>query len=107
MNIEDKDVQSFSTSFYYDLFNIIISSIIFLVLAAFACPGYLLLGPVTSLIDYLTEKERLKALAGSKVKIKASDVVASYQILLSSVLFPLTTLTYLQLLIIYCYYYVT
>jgi hypothetical protein len=47
-------------------------------------------GPTTTLITYLTEKERVKCLKGSKVKHYGNDVVGSYKIILSSSLLPLT-----------------
>lgn len=46
--------------------------------------------PTTSVIAYLSEKERLKCLKGSKVKQYGNDVVGSYKIMLSSFLLPLT-----------------
>jgi len=46
--------------------------------------------PTTSLIAYLSEKERVKCLKGSKVKHYGNDVVGSYKIMLSSFLLPLT-----------------
>lgn len=49
-----------------------------------------MMGPTTTLITYLSEKERLKCLKGSKVKMYGNDVVGSYKILLSSFLMPLT-----------------
>ena len=48
------------------------------------------MGPTTSLIVYLSEKERIKCLKGSKVKKNGNDVVGSYKILLSTFLMPLT-----------------
>jgi hypothetical protein len=46
--------------------------------------------PTTTLIAYLSEKERIKCLKGSKVKHYGNDVVGSYKIMLSSFLMPLT-----------------
>lgn len=46
--------------------------------------------PTTTLIAYLSEKERMKCLKGSKVKHYGNDVVGSYKIMLSSFLLPLT-----------------
>ena len=46
--------------------------------------------PTTTLIAYLSEKERIKCLKGSKVKHYGNDVVGSYKIMLSSFLLPLT-----------------
>ena len=49
-----------------------------------------MMGPTTSLIVYLSEKERIKCLKGSKVKQYGNDVVGSYKILLCTYLMPLT-----------------
>lgn len=46
------------------------------------------MGPMTTLVVYLSEKERIKCLKASKVKIHGNDVVASYKMMLSLVLFP-------------------
>ena len=57
-------------------------------------PGLLLNGPLGLLIKYLSEKERRKALAGSSVKIKGTDVVASFKVMSSFVIFPVASLIY-------------
>jgi hypothetical protein len=49
------------------------------------------MGPTTSLIAYQSEKERQKCLKNSDVKVRGSDVVGSYKILLSMIYFPITT----------------
>jgi hypothetical protein len=49
-----------------------------------------MMGPTTSLIAYLSEKERIKCLKGSSVKMFGTDVVGSYKILLGTCLMPLT-----------------
>ncbi len=48
------------------------------------------MGVTTTLIAYLAEKERIKCVKGSKVKLFGNDVVGSYKILLASVLMPIT-----------------
>lgn len=55
-----------------------------------ALPGIIMFAPTTTLIAYLSEKERIKCLKGSKVKHYGNDVVGSYKIMLSSFLLPLT-----------------
>lgn len=47
------------------------------------------MGPMTSLVVYLSEKERIKCLKASKVKLHGNDVVGSYKIMVSLVLFPI------------------
>ena len=54
-----------------------------------AIPGVIFMGPMTSLVVYLSEKERVKCLKASKVKLHGNDVVGSYKIMVSLVLFPI------------------
>jgi len=63
-----------------------------LLLAPVALPAMLLSIPVGLMTALLAEKERKKALAGSTVKVKAVDVVASYKILVALVIVPLYNL---------------
>jgi hypothetical protein len=60
------------------------------------------MGPMTTLVSYLSERERVKCLKASKVKLKGTDIVGSYKILLTITFFPFfqflnTFLTYLAL----------
>ena len=48
-------------------------------------PACIIYGPPALACKYLSEKERVKALSASKVKILGNDVVASYRILTSLV----------------------
>lgn len=57
-------------------------------------PGVILGGPFALFLQYLSEKERKKALAGSKVKISANDVVASYKIVCAFVIFPIQSMLF-------------
>ena len=68
-------------------------------------PGLLLTGPVIFVLEHLSELERLKALKGSKVKISGKDVVASYKIMISSVIFPLTSLVFTVVLFLFLWFY--
>jgi len=61
-------------------------------LAPLALPSMLLFVPVALITSVLSERERVKALAGSTVKVQAMDVVASYKILVSVVFVPLYNL---------------
>jgi len=55
----------------------------------FVIPGNLITYPLTVVINYQTELERIKALKNSNVKIKANDVAASYKIFAYICAFPL------------------
>jgi glycerol-3-phosphate O-acyltransferase/dihydroxyacetone phosphate acyltransferase len=51
-------------------------------------PGGVLFSPVIVLIRRLSERERLRCLRESKVKLEARDIVASYKIILGAALLP-------------------
>ena len=84
----------YTTTFTADVFEIIRCLIVIMISFSFALPGVLLGGPFALLLQYLSEKERVKALAGSKVKISANDVVASYKIVCAFVVFPIMSMIY-------------
>ena len=84
----------YTTTFSADVLEIIRCLIIIMISFSFALPGVLLGGPFALLLQYLSEKERVKALAGSKVKISANDVVASYKIVCAFVVFPIMSMIY-------------
>ena len=54
----------------------------------FALPGMLMLIPLGLFLTYFAEKERRKALAGSEVKVKGVDVMASVKVVASIVIYP-------------------
>ena len=55
----------------------------------FALPGLMMLAPLATIVAYYAEKERKKALAGSDVKVKGTDVMASVKALSALILYPL------------------
>jgi glycerol-3-phosphate O-acyltransferase / dihydroxyacetone phosphate acyltransferase len=71
-----------------------------------ALPGIVLTGPFIMVLEYLAEIERKKALAGSKVKISGKDVVASYKIMISTVIFPLSSLIFTTAFFLFLFFYV-
>jgi glycerol-3-phosphate O-acyltransferase/dihydroxyacetone phosphate acyltransferase len=50
--------------------------------------------PLGLILRYLSEKERRKALASSKVKVLGKDVVASYKIISAAVIVPVAMNVY-------------
>jgi len=55
----------------------------------FVLPGLLTLAPMGILNKILAEKERVRALKKSSVKVVGADVMGSTKILTSLILFPL------------------
>jgi hypothetical protein len=47
----------------------------------FVLPGDIMVFPLSAAISYYTEQERIKALKGSKVKVRANDVRSSIKII--------------------------
>ena len=60
----------------------------------FALPGYMMSFPIAVILDSLSERERKKALASSKVKLSGKDVVASYKVLASLIVVPIAVFMY-------------
>ena len=54
----------------------------------FVIPGNLMIFPLSTYISFYTERERIKALKGSTVKVKANDVRSSIKILAYICLYP-------------------
>jgi len=55
----------------------------------FVLPGNIMTFPLSSAINFYTEQERIKALKGSSVKIKANDVRSSIKIVAYLSTFPI------------------
>jgi hypothetical protein len=54
----------------------------------FVIPGNLMIFPLSTAISFYTERERIKALKGSTVKVKANDVRSSIKILAYISVYP-------------------
>jgi glycerol-3-phosphate O-acyltransferase / dihydroxyacetone phosphate acyltransferase len=48
-----------------------------------------MLAPLATIVAFYAEKERKKALAGSDVKIKGTDVMASVKVVSMLILYPI------------------
>lgn len=55
----------------------------------FVLPGNIMLFPLSTAISFYAEQQRLAALIGSSVKVKANDVLSSTKILAYIVTFPI------------------
>jgi len=53
-----------------------------------ALPGLFMMGPMATVVALYAERERKKALAGSDVKVKATDVMASVKVMASLIFYP-------------------
>ena len=56
--------------------------------ALFALPGIAMLSPLGFIVQYRAERERIKALANSSVKVKGNDVMASIKVTSMMILYP-------------------
>lgn len=54
----------------------------------FVIPGNIMIFPLSTAISFYTERERIKALKGSTVKVKANDVRSSIKILAYISIYP-------------------
>jgi hypothetical protein len=67
----------------------LISLIRLLLSMLFVVPGDLMVFPLSTAINFYTEQERIKALKGSVVKIKANDVRSTTKIVAYISTFPI------------------
>lgn len=94
LGIEDYQIRTFKKNMLLDLLKLskaLGRSIFSFILAI---PGLIMTIPLGLLVEILSERERLKALANSKVKILGKDVVASYKILSSFIIVPFAITIY-------------
>ena len=87
------------------LFELIIASIKIFFLTLLALPGIFLFSPVFIATKKISEKKRREALAGSTVKIKGNDVIATWKILVSMGFAPILYTIYSIIGIKFIHYY--
>ena len=82
------------------------TSIQILLLTVLALPGVILFSPVLIATKKISEKKRVEALAGSTVKIRGNDVLATWKILVSMGLAPIlyTFYSLIGIKIVHMYY---
>jgi glycerol-3-phosphate O-acyltransferase / dihydroxyacetone phosphate acyltransferase len=71
------------------VFFLVVSFIRLMFSILFALPGTIMLFPLSTSIQFYAERERIKALKGSTVKINANDVLASAKIVAYMGTFPI------------------
>ncbi|EAS02043.2 glycerol-3-phosphate O-acyltransferase (macronuclear) [Tetrahymena thermophila SB210] len=88
-SIEDYQVRTYEKDFKKNLMIFIYSIFTVLFHLIISLPGILINGPFGLLLNYLSEKERIKCQRESKVKVLGKDVVASYKLILAIVILPI------------------
>ncbi|KAJ3117305.1 hypothetical protein HDU96_007211 [Phlyctochytrium bullatum] len=63
-----------------------------------ALPGFVLNFPVMSLCEFISKRKARDALANSSVKLRGSDVIATWKILVAVIAFPLMHITFAVLI---------
>ena len=81
MNIRDDQVVYFEKNIIRSVGFMILSFVRLLLSLLFVLPGNIMCFPLTTAISFYSEAERIKALKGSNVKIKANDVLSSIKII--------------------------
>jgi len=71
MNISDAQVAYFKKSFYRQFIWMIVSLVRLMLNFIFVLPGNLMSLPLSAAVGFYAERERIKALKASSVKIKA------------------------------------
>ena len=79
-NIEDSQVRLFKENKLMTVILMLFSLLRLILSIIFVLPGDIMVFPLSAAISYYTEQERIKALKGSKVKVKANDVRSSVKI---------------------------
>lgn len=88
-NIPDHLVMRDRMSFSKNLWLLCFRSLRLLIMLAFALPGIVMFLPVFIVAKRISKQKAKEALAGSTVKIKANDVIATWKILIGMGLAPL------------------
>ena len=88
LGINDEQVKHIRFNIIALFFNIVYSFVRMCLSLVFALPGLTMLLPLGLIVAYFAEAERRKALAGSEVKVKAVDVMASVKVAACLVLYP-------------------
>ena len=89
MNIRDDQVVYFEKNIIRSVGFMILSFVRLLLSLLFVLPGNIMCFPLTTAISFYSEAERIKALKGSNVKIKANDVLSSIKIIAYVATYPL------------------
>jgi glycerol-3-phosphate O-acyltransferase/dihydroxyacetone phosphate acyltransferase len=88
LNIRDSQVKDMKINIFHLFWNFMVSFVRCVFSLVFALPGILMLIPLALFVSYFAEKERRKALASSDVKVKGVDVMASFKVAATLVLYP-------------------
>lgn len=87
-NITDEQVSLFKVTWFQQIVLLFISLIRLMLSLIFVLPGNIMVFPLSTAISFYAERERIKALKGSSVKVKANDVLSSIKILAYISTFP-------------------
>ena len=88
-NIDDSQVKLFKLNWFFQTILMLYSLIRLLFSLIFVVPGNVITFPLTIGIGFYVERERIKALKNSTVKIKANDVQSSLKIFSYICMYPL------------------
>jgi glycerol-3-phosphate O-acyltransferase/dihydroxyacetone phosphate acyltransferase len=97
LNIRDEQVALFKQTWVRQIIFMMLSLVRLILSLMFVLPGYIMMFPLSSIISIYAEKERIKALKSSVVKIKGYDVLATVKTVAYISTFPiyLTVFTYI------------
>lgn len=88
-NIRDEQVKNLETNYLLMVVYMIVAFMKWIVCLIFVLPGNLMIFPMSSTVAFYAERERIKALKGSNVKIRGDDVLASIKTLAYISTFPI------------------
>jgi glycerol-3-phosphate O-acyltransferase/dihydroxyacetone phosphate acyltransferase len=104
--VTDNSVVLARFTVWIQIYNFVVSLILFIISLLFTLPGWILTSWLNILINQRAEKERKVALSKSSVKLTGRDVVSSFRMLYGVICFPIltATLSLLSFLLITYYY---
>ena len=88
IGMNDHQISIIENNFLYDFFEALKFLILIVMYFTVSFPGLVLYTPLGVAMNYLAEKERIKCLKASNVKILGNDVVTSYKMVLGFVFMP-------------------
>ncbi|KAH3685769.1 hypothetical protein WICPIJ_003259 [Wickerhamomyces pijperi] len=94
LNLPDHEVERAQLNYFKNLFILLHRTVKLVTLIILASPGFLLFTPVFVVGKWYSGKKQKTALANSVVKIQATDVIATWKILIGMGLAPLLYIFY-------------
>lgn len=94
LGLKDHQVELAVRSRFGSLITLLVRLVQLIILGILSLPGTVLFSPIFIATDHISKKKQAEALAGSVVKIKAVDVIATWKIIIATAFAPALYITY-------------